>query len=228
MIGGAPAVDWRARIDALRPHSHELWRRFSEVDQREAFARWATVWSVHRARMAPEIASQIGPELQSGALRVVAMRSVDPVAAGERLDSMSCGRTGRASGCGRRRSSTARGRSSTGRAPASRCCAGCSSWGSAPATTRASGSRATRSTASPRASSPSATRSSGSYGSLSPYPRSRSGRRHRGAHRLARARQKSRGASSPPTSVDAASRARFWFCGSASSPKRSNSRAGAP
>jgi uncharacterized NAD(P)/FAD-binding protein YdhS len=86
MIRSAPAVDWRARIDALRPHSHALWHRFSEDDQKEAFASWATVWSVHRARMAPEVASQIDPELRSGRLRVVAMRSVEPVAAGERLE----------------------------------------------------------------------------------------------------------------------------------------------
>jgi uncharacterized NAD(P)/FAD-binding protein YdhS len=86
MIGGAPAVDWRARIDALRPHSHALWRRFSEDDQREAFARWATVWSVHRARMAPEVAFQIDPELRTGGLRVVAIQGVEPVTAGERLE----------------------------------------------------------------------------------------------------------------------------------------------
>lgn len=55
-IGG----DWRPVIDALRPLTPTIWRRWS-IAQRASFLRHAkNVWDVHRHRMAPEVARRLG------------------------------------------------------------------------------------------------------------------------------------------------------------------------
>ena len=51
--------DWRPVIDALRPHTATIWRRWS-IAQRASFLRHAkNVWDVHRHRMAPEVAARL-------------------------------------------------------------------------------------------------------------------------------------------------------------------------
>ena len=51
--------DWRAIIDALRPHTATIWKRWS-LAQRASFLRHAkNVWDVHRHRMAPEVAQRL-------------------------------------------------------------------------------------------------------------------------------------------------------------------------
>ncbi len=51
--------DWRSVIDALRPHTATIWRRWS-LPQRASFLRHAkNVWDVHRHRMAPEVAERL-------------------------------------------------------------------------------------------------------------------------------------------------------------------------
>lgn len=51
--------EWRPIIDALRPHTATIWRRWS-IAQRTSFLRHAkNIWDVHRHRMAPEVAERL-------------------------------------------------------------------------------------------------------------------------------------------------------------------------
>jgi uncharacterized NAD(P)/FAD-binding protein YdhS len=68
--------DWRIVIDALRPHTSDIWQRFSESDQTEVVRNWSTVWSVHRHRMAPQLAERISEEIGAGQLRIAASRQL--------------------------------------------------------------------------------------------------------------------------------------------------------
>ena len=64
--------NWRAVIDGLRPHSHSVWRALSAPDQQRFFARLASVWSVHRHRIAPSISATIEAEIAAQQFTVVA------------------------------------------------------------------------------------------------------------------------------------------------------------
>jgi uncharacterized NAD(P)/FAD-binding protein YdhS len=74
--------NWRAVIDSLRPHTAAIWRGWT-LPQRASFLRHArNLWDIHRHRMAPEVAAQVGELLQSGTLsisqgRPVALESVE-------------------------------------------------------------------------------------------------------------------------------------------------------
>jgi uncharacterized NAD(P)/FAD-binding protein YdhS len=81
----AEGHDWRTAIDALRPHTPELWQRLPTEEQRVAIKRWGPLWSVLRHRMAPAPAAKIEAELAGGALRVLATRQITPEPAGDRL-----------------------------------------------------------------------------------------------------------------------------------------------
>lgn len=71
----APAVaDWRALVDALRPHTQAFWQALSPV-QRARFARHLrTHWETFRHRLAPQVATELYGLLQSGQLEVRAAR----------------------------------------------------------------------------------------------------------------------------------------------------------
>jgi uncharacterized NAD(P)/FAD-binding protein YdhS len=72
----AEGADWRAAVDALRPHTQRLWRAMS-VEQRRRFLRHARVyWDIHRHRMAPEIEAALRALVDSGRLEIVAGRIV--------------------------------------------------------------------------------------------------------------------------------------------------------
>jgi len=78
----ALGADWRAAIDALRPHTQRLWREMT-IEQRRRFLRHARVyWDIHRHRMAPEIETALRALMDSGRLEVVAGRIV----AAQRID----------------------------------------------------------------------------------------------------------------------------------------------
>lgn len=64
--------DWRAIIDGLRPHSQVLWRRFTVRDQQRILKRVASMWGVHRHRMAPQIAALLEAEINTGNLQIAA------------------------------------------------------------------------------------------------------------------------------------------------------------
>jgi uncharacterized NAD(P)/FAD-binding protein YdhS len=79
----SPAGDWRASVDALRPHTGAIWQRLSEREQRSVARRWSTWWGVHRHRMAPENAAVIESELADSRLRVMGVGSVHPATAAD-------------------------------------------------------------------------------------------------------------------------------------------------
>jgi uncharacterized NAD(P)/FAD-binding protein YdhS len=64
------AADWRPVIDGLRPVTQALWQKLN-ADERQRFFRHANAWwSVHRHRMAPEIASAFHEMQASGQVHV--------------------------------------------------------------------------------------------------------------------------------------------------------------
>jgi uncharacterized NAD(P)/FAD-binding protein YdhS len=62
--------DWRVVIDGLRPVTQSLWQHLS-LDERRRFFRHANAWwSIHRHRMAPEIAEAFHAMQASGQVHV--------------------------------------------------------------------------------------------------------------------------------------------------------------
>jgi uncharacterized NAD(P)/FAD-binding protein YdhS len=55
----AAGRDWRSVIDGLRPQTQELWQRLDREDRRRFFRHLAALWSVHRHRMAAEVAERV-------------------------------------------------------------------------------------------------------------------------------------------------------------------------
>ncbi|GAA1606283.1 FAD/NAD(P)-binding protein [Catellatospora bangladeshensis] len=64
--------DWRAVLDALRPHWDALWQGLPEPDQRRFLRHLARYWEVHRHRMAPAVADEIDGLRERGELRIQA------------------------------------------------------------------------------------------------------------------------------------------------------------
>lgn len=62
--------DWRAVIDSLRPHTAVIWQKWS-IAQRKSFLRHArNLWDIHRHRMSPEVAEQIGALIEDRVLKI--------------------------------------------------------------------------------------------------------------------------------------------------------------
>jgi uncharacterized NAD(P)/FAD-binding protein YdhS len=79
--------DWRAIIDSLRPHTATIWHNWT-LEQRRAFLRHVrNVWDIHRHRMAPEVAAQLGILLADGVLTIHAGRllAAEPAGASVRV-----------------------------------------------------------------------------------------------------------------------------------------------
>ncbi len=66
--------DWRAVIDGLRPHTQTLWRALPAPDQQRFISRLASVWGLHRHRMAPSIAARIKAEIAANTFSLVAAK----------------------------------------------------------------------------------------------------------------------------------------------------------
>ena len=77
--------DWRAVIDSLRPVTQQLWRELPQPEKQSFLEHYSRRWEVHRSRIAPEIAAQVGALRTAGRLRVAAATVTD-VAAGRRAD----------------------------------------------------------------------------------------------------------------------------------------------
>ncbi len=80
-VGG----DWRAVIDALRPHAIALWQQMTPRDQRAFIRRLATQWNSHRHRMAPSIAAIMAQEIATGKLHMGGSHHLHATADGEHL-----------------------------------------------------------------------------------------------------------------------------------------------
>jgi len=65
------ASDWRAVVDGLRPFTQSAWARLRTRQQQLFFRRVASFWSIHRHRMAPQIAAQLDAEIAAGSLHVM-------------------------------------------------------------------------------------------------------------------------------------------------------------
>lgn len=70
--------DWRAVIDALRPYATTLWQKLNARDQRSFIRRLATVWNIHRHRMAPDIAAILQQEIATGKVKLAASQHFNP------------------------------------------------------------------------------------------------------------------------------------------------------
>jgi uncharacterized NAD(P)/FAD-binding protein YdhS len=67
-------VDWRAVIDALRPHTQTLWQSLA-WDERARFLRHVRpFWEIHRHRVPPEVSALIARMLADGRLKFHAGR----------------------------------------------------------------------------------------------------------------------------------------------------------
>ncbi len=60
------AADWRSVIDGLRPVTQALWQKLDAEERRRFFRHANAWWSVHRHRMAPEIAEAFHGMERSG------------------------------------------------------------------------------------------------------------------------------------------------------------------
>ncbi len=63
---------WQQALDALRPQTSAIWQRLPAVDQKRALTRYLHWWNIHRHRMAPAIAKELGAAESSG--QVVRLR----------------------------------------------------------------------------------------------------------------------------------------------------------
>jgi len=66
--------DWRAVVDALRPHTQALWQRLAAAEQQRFLRHLRPYWEIHRHRAAPHIIESVYELLRSGRLQLVAGR----------------------------------------------------------------------------------------------------------------------------------------------------------
>ena len=67
-------IDWRAVIDAVRPHIQLFWRALSKPERKRFLRHCRAYWDVHRHRTAPAVAARIDALRTSGQLTVTAGR----------------------------------------------------------------------------------------------------------------------------------------------------------
>jgi len=69
-------VDWRAAVDALRPHTQAFWQGLPERQRRRFLRHLRPWWEVARHRIAPAVAAHVEALRACGQLRIVAGRLV--------------------------------------------------------------------------------------------------------------------------------------------------------
>jgi uncharacterized NAD(P)/FAD-binding protein YdhS len=62
--------DWRAVLDAVRPHTNEMWNRISEPERARLLRHAGRYWEVHRHRIAPEVAARAAGLIAAGRLQL--------------------------------------------------------------------------------------------------------------------------------------------------------------
>jgi len=82
---GQSAAGWQPVVDALRPHSQQIWQQLREREQRMFLRHVARYWEVHRHRVPPATASRIDALRVAGRLRVLRGRVSQVTADGDRL-----------------------------------------------------------------------------------------------------------------------------------------------
>ena len=66
--------EWRAAVDAMRPHSSAVWQAFGEKEQKRFLRHAMPWWGAHRHRIATEVAARLMQLIGNGQLEVVAGR----------------------------------------------------------------------------------------------------------------------------------------------------------
>jgi uncharacterized NAD(P)/FAD-binding protein YdhS len=70
----AEGFDWRSVVDALRPHTQLLWQELAPADKRRFLRHLRSWWEIHRHRIAPSVAAQIGAARERGSLQILSGR----------------------------------------------------------------------------------------------------------------------------------------------------------
>lgn len=65
-------VDWRAVLDALRPHAQRLWQALDWGERARFMRHLRPYWEVHRHRLPPAVAQRIGQLVCNGRVRCLA------------------------------------------------------------------------------------------------------------------------------------------------------------
>jgi uncharacterized NAD(P)/FAD-binding protein YdhS len=68
----AQGGDWRDVINSLRPHTTEIWKRFSSRERRRFLAAIAPYWDSHRHRLAPVAHLRLHQMIQTGQVETIA------------------------------------------------------------------------------------------------------------------------------------------------------------
>ena len=79
-------VGWRAAVDSLRPHSHQLWQGLDLIEQRRFLRHVRPWWDVHRHRIAPEVAAIVARTVAEDRLEIVAGRVIAAREGDDRID----------------------------------------------------------------------------------------------------------------------------------------------
>ncbi len=73
-IRAAAQQDWRAAIDALRPHVQNLWRSWDLKERRRFLRHVRPLWEVARHRLAPDVAARLTSLAEAGMFEVAGGR----------------------------------------------------------------------------------------------------------------------------------------------------------
>jgi len=75
-VAVSAGTDWRAVIDAIRPHSHAIWEALPVAEKRRFLRHVRSMWDVHRHRVAPAVHQTVTDLVSKGSLIVIAGRCV--------------------------------------------------------------------------------------------------------------------------------------------------------
>jgi uncharacterized NAD(P)/FAD-binding protein YdhS len=65
-VGPSPEAErWQGVMDAMRPHWPQLWQQMPLAEQRRFLRHGATIWNMHRHRVAPQVARRLHAVLTS-------------------------------------------------------------------------------------------------------------------------------------------------------------------
>lgn len=73
-VAAKAGIDWRAVLDAIRPHATELWKNLSWAERARFMRHVRPFWEIHRHRLAPVVAAKIEAFLEVGRLQFHAGR----------------------------------------------------------------------------------------------------------------------------------------------------------
>lgn len=69
--------DWRDKLNQLRAHTPRLWQALPLIERQRFLRHVAAFWDIHRHRLAPSAAEQLGALIKAGAVHVLAARLLE-------------------------------------------------------------------------------------------------------------------------------------------------------